>query len=144
MPGNFTRIEGADPHLIPEALWEKLPPSEKVLLTRLGFRFQEWAPLDRRGFRIEPESYRFQVSVANVGSLRASRIISNRATQTTLHSPAEVDGFGISIIKQGANRLILPGTDEPVIGKATTGLIHSVGPGTSFTGSDLQDRLFLR
>jgi AraC-like DNA-binding protein len=112
------------------------------LLTGLGFRFQEWAPLDQRRFRIEPESYRFEVSTANVGSLRASRIISNRATQTTLDSPAEVDGFGI--IKQGANRLVLSGTDEPVIGNATTGLIHSVGPGTGFTGRDLQDRLFLR
>jgi AraC-like DNA-binding protein len=143
VPGYFTKIEVADPHLIIQAIWENLPPSEKVFVTEHEFSSQEWAALDRRRFRIEPESYRAELSIANVGALRASRIASNGATETRLGSPG-VDGFGLSIIERGANRLVLPGSDEPAIGNATTGLIHSVEPGIRFTGSDLQNRLFLR
>jgi hypothetical protein len=35
--GYFTKIEVADPYLIPQSAWEKLPPSEKVLLTEAEF-----------------------------------------------------------------------------------------------------------
>ena len=48
------------------------------------------------------------------------------------------------MIERGAGQLILPGSDEPVIGNATTGLIYSVEPGTRLTASDLQRHLFLR
>ena len=77
MPGYFTKIEVADPHMIPQSIWENLPPSERTLLTERAFSSQEWAPLDRRRFRIEPESVRSEVSVANVGGLRATWIFSN-------------------------------------------------------------------
>ena len=73
MAGHFTKIAVADPHLIPQSIWEGLPPSEKVLLTERAYSSQDWAPLDQRRFRIEPESYRTEVSIDNVGPLRLSR-----------------------------------------------------------------------
>ena len=143
MPGYFTKIEVADPHLFAQTIWESIPPGQKVLLAEHEFSSQEWAPLDQRRFRIEPENYRTAASVANVGVLRASRITGNGATETTLRSPGS-DGFGLSIIERGANRLVLPGTDEPLTGNATTGFIYSVRPGIRVIASDVQDRLFLR
>jgi hypothetical protein len=71
--GYFTKIEAADPHLIPQSIWESLPPSEKALLTEAEFSCQQWAPVDQRRFRIEPESFRTELSIANVGTLRATR-----------------------------------------------------------------------
>ena len=103
MPGYFTKIVVADPHLFAQSVWENLPSSEKVLLTEREFSSQEWAPLDQRRFRLEPENYRFAASVANVGALRASRINGNGATESTLRSPG-VDGFAISMIERGAGR----------------------------------------
>ena len=121
MPGYFTKIEVGDPHLIPQTVWEKLPPSERTLLTEHEFSSQEWAPLDRRRFRIEPESYRTELLMANVGALRLSRNAHNRAKETTVRAP-RVDGFAISMIERGAGQLILSGADESAIGKATTAL----------------------
>jgi AraC-like DNA-binding protein len=141
--GYFTRIEVRDPHLLPQLAWEKLPPSEKVLLTEGEFSSQQWAPLDRRSFRIEPESYRTESLMANVGALRLSRNTHNRAKETTVRAPG-MDGFAISMIERGVGQLVLPGSHEPVIGNATTGLIYSGEPGTRLTASDLQRRLFLR
>ena len=143
MAGYFTRIEVADPHLIPQSVWEKLPPREKALLTEGEFSSQEWAPLDRRGFRIEPESYRTESLMANVGALRLSRNFHSRAKETAVRAPG-MDGFAISMIERGAGQLVLPGSHEPVISNATTGLIYSGEPGTRLTASDLQSRLFLR
>jgi hypothetical protein len=55
-----------------------------------------------------------------------------------------VDGFGISIIEQGASRLILPGTGEAVIANATMGYIFSFELGIRATQSDLHSRVLLR
>ena len=143
MPGYFTRIEVAEPHLLPQSAWEKLPPREKALLTEGEFTSQQWAPLDRRRFRIDPESYRTVSLMANIGALRLSRNAHNRAKETTLRTPG-MDGFAISMIERGAGRLVLPGSHEPIIGNATTGLIYGCEPGTRLTASDLQSRLFLR
>jgi hypothetical protein len=66
MPGLLTKIEVGDPHLIPQSVWENLPPSQKVVLTERTFSSQEWEPLDQRRFRIEPESYRTEFSFANM------------------------------------------------------------------------------
>ena len=75
MPGRFTDLEVRDPHLIASTAWNYLPPWEKAVLDRPGFiSSREWAPLDQRRFRIEPESYRTQYSIANIGTLRAHRI----------------------------------------------------------------------
>ena len=81
--------------------------------------------------------------MANVGALRLSRVTHNRAKETTYGAPG-VDSFAISMVDRGTDRLILPGSDEPVIGNATRGLIYSVEPGTRATTSDLQSRLYLR
>ena len=143
MAGYFTKIEVGDPHLIPQTVWENLPPSERTLLTEHEFSSQEWAPLDQRRFRIEPENYRTESLMANVGALRVSRNSHNRAKETTLRTPG-MDGFAISMIERGAGRLVLPGSHEPIIGNATTGLIYGCEPGTRLTASDLQSRLFLR
>jgi AraC-like DNA-binding protein len=143
MLGFFTKIEVDDPRLVTQSIWENLPPSEKVLLTEREFSSQEWAPLDQRRFRIEPESYRTEVSVANVGALRLSRSTNSQATRYATRLPA-VDGFGISIIERGASRLVLPGTGEPVTGNATMGYIFSFEPGVRATQSDLHSRLLLR
>ena len=143
MPGYFTRIEVGDPHLLARSVWENLPASQKILLAEHEYSSQEWAPLDQRRFRIEPENYRTAASVANIGALRATRVTGNGATETTLRSPGS-EGFGLSIIERGANRLILPGTDEPLTGNATTGFIYSIRPGVRITASDLQERRFLR
>ena len=132
-----------DPHLLAQSAWEKLPPSEKALLTEGEFSSQQWAPLDRRRFRIEPECYRTQSLMANVGALRLSRNSHNRAKETTVRAPG-LDGFAISMIERGAGQLVLHGSHEPVIGNATTGLIYRGEPGTRLTASDLQSRLFLR
>ena len=81
--------------------------------------------------------------MANVGALRLSRNSHNRAKEMTVRAPG-MDGFAISMIERGAGQLILPGSHEPVIGNATTGLIYSAEPGTRVTASDLQCPLFLR
>jgi AraC-like DNA-binding protein len=143
VPGYFTKIAVRDPHLVPQSIWENLPPREKVLLTEREFSSQEWAPLDQRRFRIEPESYRTELSIANVGALRLSRSVHSQATRMTTRLPA-VGGFGISIIERGGSRLLFPGSDEPVTANATMGYIFSVELGIRATQSDLHSRLFLR
>ena len=143
MPGFFTKIEVDDPRLVTQSIWENLPPSEKVLLTEREFSSQEWAPLDQRRFRIEPESYRTEVSIANLGALRLSRSVHSQATRYATQLPA-VDGFGISIIERGASRLVLPGTGEPVTANATMGYIFSLEVGVRATQSDLHSRVLLR
>jgi AraC-like DNA-binding protein len=143
VPGYFTKIEVADPYLFAQSVWASLPPSEKALLTEHEFSAQEWAPLDQRRFRIEPEIYRTELSMANVGALRLSRTVNNQATQMTVRSPG-IEGFGISMVEQGASRLVLPGTDEPAIGNASTGLIYSAEPGIRATASESQSRLLVR
>jgi len=78
MPGHFTKIEVGDPHLLPQSVWEKLPPRQKLVLTEEMFSSQRWEPLDRRRIRIEPKSYRTEFSFANVGMLGLSRITNSR------------------------------------------------------------------
>jgi hypothetical protein len=58
MAGHFAKIVAGNPYLIAQTAWENLPPSEKTSLTEQELNSQEWAPLDRRRVRIEPESYR--------------------------------------------------------------------------------------
>jgi len=138
VPGYFTKIEVADPHLFAQSIWEKLPPGEKALLTEREFSAQEWVPLDQRRFRLEPENYCTEFFTANVGALRVSRTVNNQAMQLTLRSPG-IDGFAISMIERGASRLVFPGADEPA-----TGLIYRIEPGIRATTSDLHSRRMLR
>jgi hypothetical protein len=113
MSGYFTRIEVSDPRLLGQSIWEGIPPSEKASLVEREYSSQEWAPFDQRRFRLDPENHRIAASVANVGSLRASRITGDGATEMTLRSPG-IDGFGLLTIERGSNRLVLPGANEPL------------------------------
>jgi AraC-like DNA-binding protein len=143
VPGHFTKIEVADPHLFAQSVWASLLPSDKALLTEREFSSQEWTPLDQRRFRLEPESYRSELSTANVGALRLSRTVKNQATHMTLRSPG-IEGFGISMIERGASRLVFPGTHGPLIGNPSTGLIYRAEPGIRATASVSQSRLLVR
>jgi hypothetical protein len=143
VPGFFTRIEVGDPHRFAQSIWENLPLSQKGALTEREFSAQEWAPVDRRHFRIEPKNYLSELSTANVGALRVSRTVSKEAMQLTLRSPG-ADGFAIWIIERGASQLIFPGSHEPAIANEVTGLIYRLEPGTHAIGSELQSRCMLR
>ena len=112
------------------------------MLTERTFSSQDWEPLDQRRFRIEPESYRTEFSFANFGALGLSRITNSQATRMTIGQPGP-DLFAISMIEQGASRLVLPGSDEPAIGNATMGYIYRGEPGLRATAS-AQSRLLLR
>jgi len=103
---------------------------------------REWAPLDRRHFRIEPESYRTEYSVANVGALRIGRIADSHAMQMAIRPPV-IDGLLIVVYERGTARLVLPGTDEPAIGNAATGCIYGNEPGTWAATSDGTSRRYL-
>ena len=142
MPGYFTKIEVGDPHRIPQAVWENLPPSQQLVLTEHNFSSQEWEPLDQRRFRIEPESYRTEFSFANIGALGLSRITNSQATRMTIGPPG-VDVFAISMIERGASQLVFPGMHEPETGDATMGYIYRGEPGLRATASG-QSRLLLR
>jgi AraC-like DNA-binding protein len=142
LPGHFTRIEVGDPHLIPQAVWESLPPGQKVVLTERNFSSQEWEPLDQRRFRIERESYRTEFSFANIGALGLSRITNSQATRMSIGPPG-VDVFAVSMIERGASQLVFPGMHEPETGNATMGYIYRGEPGLRATASG-QSRLLLR
>jgi hypothetical protein len=59
MPSRFTDLEIRAPRLVAPTAWDSLPAREKAVLDKRGFiSSREWAPLDQRRFRIEPESYR--------------------------------------------------------------------------------------
>src|SRR5947209_5792257 len=143
MSGYLTEIEIADPHLIPQSIWENFPARQKILLTEHEFSSQEWAPLDRRRFRLEPESYRTELSFANLGALHLSRSAGSQALRMTTRLPA-VDGFGISMIERGTSGLVFPGMDEPAAANATMGYIFNLEHGLRATESDGHCRRFLR
>jgi hypothetical protein len=90
MPGRFTVLDVADPHLIGQSVWDSLPPSEKESIT--DATAMEWAPLDQRRFRIEPESYCTEYSHAKVGGMYAVRVADSCATQFRIQSPV-IDAF---------------------------------------------------
>jgi len=145
MPGYFTKVEVTDPHRIPQLVWQSIPPGERSLADEQALNSSEFAPLDPRLFRIEPESYRMVWSTASIGGLRASRITQSRAMQLTVRSPgADAPYIYISVFERGVARVVLPGSDEPVIGSAATGVIVRGGPGTQSATSDANTRLLLR
>jgi AraC-like DNA-binding protein len=112
------------------------------VLTECNFSSQEWEPLDRRRFRIEPESYRNEFSFANVGALGLSRITNSQATRMTIGPPG-IDLFAVSMIERGASQLVFPGMHEPETGNSTLGYIYRGEPGLRATASG-QSRLVLR
>ena len=143
MTGRFTDLEVRDPHLISPLSWDRLPPGEKRIVGRQRFiDSREWAPLDRRRFRVEPESYRTQVSVINIGRLRAHRVTDSLAMQFTIRLPT-VEVVRIVIFEQGGARFTLPGGDEPAIAHVSAGATYSDAPGFRAVTSDGNSRLML-
>jgi hypothetical protein len=143
MPGRFTDLEIRAPRLIAPTAWDSLPPREKAVVDKRGFiSSREWALLDLRRFRIEPESYRTQYSIANVGRLRAHRIADSLAMQFTIQQPT-VDVIRIVVFERGGARLALPGGDEPAIAHASVGAAYSDEPGFQAITSDGNSRLML-
>lgn len=143
MAGRFTDLEVRDPHLIAPTAWDCLPPREKAVVDKRGFiSSREWAPLDQRRFRIEPESYRTQYSIANIGRLRAHRISDSLAMQFTIRLPA-ADVVRIVVFERGGARFVLPGGDEPAIVHTSVGATYSDEPGFRAMTSDGNSRLML-
>jgi AraC-like DNA-binding protein len=137
MPGRFTRLEIRDPYLIAETIWNSLPPSEKASITDASA--MEWAPLDRKRFRAAPESYRTEYSYAKFGGMYAVHVTDAGATQFRIQSPV-TEAVWIIMFERGAGQLFLPGSREPVIGNAVTGLIRENEPNISSTQSDSSSR----
>jgi AraC-like DNA-binding protein len=143
MPGRFTDLEVRDPHLIAPIAWDCFPAREKAVVDKRGFiRSREWAPLDQRRFRIEPESYRTQYSIANIGRLRAHRIADSLAMHFTIRRPA-ADVVRIVVFERGGARFFLPGGDEPAIVHTSLGATYSDEPGFRAMTSDGNSRLML-
>jgi AraC-like DNA-binding protein len=143
MPSRFTDLEVRDPRLISPISWDSLPSREKAVVDKRGFvNSREWAPVDQRRFRIEPESYRTEYSIANIGRLRAHRIADSLAMQLTIRLPA-VDVVRIVVFERGGARLTLPGGGEPAIAHPSVGAIYSDEPGLQAVSSDGDSRLML-
>jgi AraC-like DNA-binding protein len=143
MPSRFTDLEMRDPHLIAPIAWDYLTPREKAVVGKQGFvNSREWAPLDQRRFRIEPESYRTQYSIANIGRLRAHRIADSLAMQFTIRLPA-ADVVRIVVFERGGARFVLPGGEEPAIAHSSAGATYSDEPGFGAITSDGNSRLML-
>jgi AraC-like DNA-binding protein len=143
MPGRFTVVEVGDPYLIGRVVWEGLSPRIKASFDEREFTAREWAPFDRRRFRSEPESYRTEYSIAEVGGTYAGRIADACATHFSQRPPG-VDTVRVTVFERGAGQVVLPGSDEPVIGHPAAGWIWGGEPGTWGASSDGASRLFLR
>jgi AraC-like DNA-binding protein len=133
MSGRFTALEVRDPHLIGQTVWDSLPRSEKASISDASA--MEWAPLDRKRFRIEPESYRTEYSYARVGGMYAVSVTDTCATQFRIQSPV-MDAVWIITFERGAGELVVPGSNKPAVGNAATGLIRDNEPGTWSAQSD--------
>ena len=135
--------ECATRSLIAPLSWDNLPSREKAVVDKRGFiSSREWAPLDQRRFRIEPESYRTEYSIANIGRLRAHRIADSLAMQFTIRFPT-VDVVRIVVFERGGARFVLPRGDEPAIVHPSVGAIYSDEPGFRAMTSDGNSRLML-
>jgi len=142
MPGNFLKVEVADPHQANRVLWENLSPKKRTWLDERQFCSREFEALDQRRFRLEPESFRSEFWNPTVGVIRASRIADRRATQSVQRAPG-FDSYCVSFTERGASRLVQPRSHEAVMGDLATGLVFNAEPGTHYASSDDSVRLFL-
>jgi AraC-like DNA-binding protein len=143
MPGRFTDLEVRDPKLIAPIAWDNLPTREKADVGKQRFiDSREWAPLDQRHFRTEPEGYRTEYSTAHIGRLRVHRIADSLAMQFTIWLPT-ADVVRIVVFERGGARFILPRGDEPAIVHPSLGAIYSDAPGFQAMTSDGNSRLML-
>jgi AraC-binding-like domain len=134
MSGIFTTIRVADPRQTSRLIWEYLPSKEKASLKELEVWSREYAPFDRWWFRIEPESFHSEFSIALVGAMRPSRIADSRATQATTQAPG-LDAYCVSLVER-ASQAVQPRSDEPAMGNAEISLIFGGEPGTRFAAND--------
>lgn len=137
MSGRFTDLEVRDPHLIGQTVSESLPPSEKASITNASA--MEWAPLDRKRFRIEAERYRTEYSYAKFGEMYAVRVTDACATQFRIRSSV-TDAVWIIMFERGSGTLVRPGSGEPTIGNSATGLIRDNTCGIWSAQSDCSSR----
>lgn len=143
MPGRFTDLEMRDPHLICADLWDRLPPWQKALAGKQRFiDSREWAALDQRRFRIEPESYRTRYSTASVGKLRATGVADSLAMRFLIRLPA-AEVVQIVIFERGGARFVVPGERRPAIVDTSLGAIYSDAPGFRAETSDGNSRLMV-
>jgi len=142
MPGNFLKVEIADPHQQNRVLWENLSPKKRTWLDEREFCSREFEAFDQQRFKMEPESFHTEVWSPTVGVIRASRIRDSRATQSFQRSPG-FDSYCVSFMERGASRLIQPRSRAGVIGDSTTGLVFTAEPGTRYASSDDSVRLGL-
>ena len=142
MPGNFLKVEVADPHQANRVLWESLSPKKRTWLDERQFCSIEFEALDQRRFRLEPESFRSEFSTPTVGAIRTSRATNSRAIQWAQRAPG-FDSYCVSFMERGASRLVQPGSREAVMGDLATGLVFAGEPGTRYASSDDSIRLYL-
>ena len=142
MPGNFLKVEVADPHQANRVLWESLSPKKRTWLDERQFCSIEFEALDQRRFRLEPESFRSEFSTPTVGAIRTSRATNSRAIQWAQRAPG-FDSYCVSFMERGASRLVQPGSREAVMGDLATGLVFAGEPGTRYASSDDSVRLYL-
>src|SRR5215467_13536945 len=107
MPGNFLTVVITDPHQANRVLWENLSARKRTWLDERQFCSIEFEPLDRRRFRLEPESFRSEFWTPTVGPIRVSRAADSCATQLVQRAPG-FDSYCVSFIARGASRLIQP------------------------------------
>lgn len=142
MPGNLITIKVSDPQQASRLIWENLPPRGRGLLNEREACSREYQALDRRRFRIEPDSFRSEFSFASFGGMRVSRVADRCATQVTARAPGP-DAYCVSLMERGASQMLRPGLDEPVVGNVETGLIFGGQLGLRFSGTDDNVRLIL-
>jgi AraC-like DNA-binding protein len=137
MCGGFTKLEVRDPYLLGQTVAESFPLNEKASITHASA--MEWAPRDRKHFRIEPERYRTEYSYAKFGGMYAVHATDTCATLFTMKVPA-TEAVWIVIFERGAGMMVRPGSDEPTIGNSATGLIRDNASGIWSAQSDGNSR----
>jgi len=142
MFGNLTTIEVADPHRAGRLIWENLPLQRRALLNEREACSRQYEACDWQRFRAEPEGFRSKFSFAPMGAMRASRVAHTRATQVTIRAPG-LHAYCVCLMERGTSQLVQPGSCEPAVGNAETGMIFAGELGSRFAASDDSLRLVL-
>jgi hypothetical protein len=135
MFGNFTTVEVADPRQTSRLIWESMPQEEKALEDESHACAREFSAVDWRRFQSESEGFRSEILFTSAREMRATRVVNTWATQY-ITRPSGMEYYCVSLMERGTSRLMLPGSQEPVVGDEETGLIISDQPGIRFAASD--------
>jgi AraC-like DNA-binding protein len=139
MPNHLTLVEVGQPHRLGPLVRQNTYQSETALQAGNGEPLQ-WAPLDWRRFRREPDNYQTTYSNANLGRLRAARLTDSCATQFRIRSPVG-EAFWVCVFERGTGKVVLPGLAEPITTDRSTGTIRPDLPGTWTAASDDNSRI---